>query len=188
MRWEPLKRVAFDAGALPFRDELLGWLPEERAAGRRLVLVADGDPKLDQQIADHLGLFDEVARADGADRPPIASVARWSSASASTGLTTPAATRPTCRMGGRARRDRRRRFQLADRVGHTTQLLRSFPAPQADLRTWIKAIRLHQWVKNALVFLPALLAHHVADATVLLPAVLAFLAFGCLRLERLCHQ
>ena len=51
-----LKRVAFDAGTLPFRDELLGWLAEERAAGRRVVLVADGDPKLDQQVAAHLGV------------------------------------------------------------------------------------------------------------------------------------
>jgi 4-hydroxybenzoate polyprenyltransferase len=176
-----LKRVAFDVGALPFRDELLGWLAEERAAGRRVVLVGDGDPELDQQLAAHLGLFDEVADADGsgsgADRKRRALVERFGergfdyAGSDATDLPVWAAARGAIVVGDR---------KLADRVGRSTQLLRTFATPQANLRTWIKAIRLHQWVKNALVFLPALLAHRIADPAVLLPAVLAFLAFGCL--------
>ena len=51
--------------------------------------------------------------------------------------------------------------------------------PRPTLRTWIKAIRLHQWVKNALVLLPALLAHRITDPAVMWRAGLAFLAFGC---------
>jgi 4-hydroxybenzoate polyprenyltransferase len=176
-----LKRVAFDAGALPFRDELVRWLSEERAAGRRVVLVADGDPRLDEQVATHLGLFDEVARADGsgsaADRKRRVLIERFGergfdyAGSDAADLPVWAAARGAIVVGNR---------KLADRVGRTTQLLRTFAAPQANLRTWIKAIRLHQWVKNALVFLPALLAHHITNPAVLLPAVLAFLAFGCL--------
>lgn len=176
-----LKRVAFDAGTLPFRDELLGWLAEERSAGRRVVLVADGDPTLDQQVAAHLGLFDEVARADGsgsaADRKRRALVERFGergfdyAGSDATDLPVWAAARGAIVVGNR---------KLADRVGGTTQVLRTFATPQANLSSWIKAMRLHQWVKNALVFLPALLAHRIADPAVLLPAVLAFVAFGCL--------
>jgi 4-hydroxybenzoate polyprenyltransferase len=176
-----LKRVAFDAGALPFRDELLGWLAEERAAGRRVVLVADGDPKLDQQVAAHLGLFDEVARADGsgsaADRKRRALVERFGergfdyAGSDAADLPVWAAARGAIVVGNR---------KLADRVGRTTPLLRTLAVPQPGLRTWIKAIRLHQWVKNVLVFLPALLAHHFTNPAVLLPSMLAFLAFGCL--------
>jgi 4-hydroxybenzoate polyprenyltransferase len=176
-----LKRVDFDARALPFRDELLGWLAEERAAGRRVVLVADGDPNLDQQVAGHLGLFDEVTRADGSgsagDRKRRALVERfgeggfdYAGADASD-LPVWAAARGAIVVGDR---------KLADRVGRTTPLVRTFAVPQPGLRTWIKAIRLHQWVKNALVFLPALLAHHFTDPAVLLPSILAFIAFGCL--------
>jgi 4-hydroxybenzoate polyprenyltransferase len=176
-----LKRVAFDAGALPFRDELLGWLAEERAAGRRLVLVADGDSNLEHQVAAHLGLFDEVARADGdgsaADRKRRALIERFGergfdyAGSDAADLPVWSAARGAIVVGNR---------KLADRVGRSAQLLRTFAVPQANLRTWIKAIRLHQWVKNALVFLPALLAHHIADPAVLLPSLLAFFAFGCL--------
>jgi 4-hydroxybenzoate polyprenyltransferase len=44
--------------------------------------------------------------------------------------------------------------------------------------TWMRAIRLHQWVKNALIFLPAVLGHALLRPGVLESAILAFLAFG----------
>ena len=47
----------------------------------------------------------------------------------------------------------------------------------ATVRTWIRAIRLHQWVKNGLIFLPLLLAHSVSLAA-LRSGLLAFLSFG----------
>src|ERR1700680_5132219 len=76
-----LKRVAFDASALPFRDELVRWLTEERAAGRRVVLCAAADRKVAQRVSAHLGLFDDIARADGsgsaADRKRRALVERF---------------------------------------------------------------------------------------------------------------
>jgi len=53
-----------------------------------------------------------------------------------------------------------------------------FPATPPSLRLWIKAARLHQWAKNALVFLPALLAHAIFKTDILLASALAFLAFG----------
>jgi 4-hydroxybenzoate polyprenyltransferase len=37
---------------------------------------------------------------------------------------------------------------------------------------------LHQWIKNTLVFLPALLAHAILDRQILRGSVLAFVAFG----------
>jgi 4-hydroxybenzoate polyprenyltransferase len=46
------------------------------------------------------------------------------------------------------------------------------------LPTWSRAIRLHQWVKNALIFLPAALGHALLRTGVLTAAALAFLAFG----------
>lgn len=42
----------------------------------------------------------------------------------------------------------------------------------------IEALRPHQWTKNLLVFVPILLAHRLADAQVVLGAMLAFLAFS----------
>jgi 4-hydroxybenzoate polyprenyltransferase len=47
------------------------------------------------------------------------------------------------------------------------------------LRTWRRALRLHQWAKNLLVFAPLALAGSVASAGELLGALAGFLAFGC---------
>jgi 4-hydroxybenzoate polyprenyltransferase len=41
------------------------------------------------------------------------------------------------------------------------------------------ALRVHQWVKNLLVFVPVLLDHKFFDATVLFKATIAFAAFCC---------
>jgi 4-hydroxybenzoate polyprenyltransferase len=164
----------------PLRAELLQWLREQHAGGRRLVLVADGNPQLAQQIAAHLGLFDEVARTEGAgtaaERKRRALVERFGEhgfdygGSNASDMIVWEASRAALVVGNRS---------LGDRVGLKTPVLRVFPATKPTLRTWLKAIRLHQWVKNALVFLPPLLAHRIAEPAVLLQAMMAFVAFGC---------
>lgn len=187
-RWRANKRSAScrpgpehaEARILPFRAELLQWLREQHVGGRRLVLVADGDPQLAEQIAVHLGLFDEIARTYGAgsaaERKRRTLVERFGEHGFDYAGSDPSdmivweASRAALVVGDRS---------LRDRVGLKTRVLRVFPATKPTLHTWLKAIRLHQWVKNALVFLPPLLAHRIAEPVVLLKAVMAFVAFGC---------
>jgi 4-hydroxybenzoate polyprenyltransferase len=175
-----LKRTTLDVGSLPFRTELLHWLQEQRAAGRRLILLADGEVALAAQVGSNLGLFDETLSLEGTGSAPerkrrvlverygerrfdyigsdVADLPVWEAANAAVVVGSP---------------------QLADQVGSKTQVLRVFAKPRTTLRTWIKAIRLHQWVKNALIFLPALLAHQMASPGIMLRSLLAFISFGC---------
>jgi 4-hydroxybenzoate polyprenyltransferase len=46
------------------------------------------------------------------------------------------------------------------------------------LRAGLRALRLHQWAKNLLVFVPLVAAHRLGDGSLFVDAVLAFLAFG----------
>ena len=55
--------------------------------------------------------------------------------------------------------------------------VRTFDERASPLKAWLKAIRLHQWAKNILIFLPLLLAHAWAPG-LLAGATLAFLSFG----------
>jgi 4-hydroxybenzoate polyprenyltransferase len=55
---------------------------------------------------------------------------------------------------------------------------RVFPATRASIATWLKAMRLHQWAKNGLIFLPPLLAHQILTPNALLASLLAFFSFG----------
>ena len=53
-------------------------------------------------------------------------------------------------------------------------------APRAGLRTWMKALRCHQWSKNALVFVPLILGHAYFDTTALLTCLAGFLLLSVL--------
>lgn len=49
---------------------------------------------------------------------------------------------------------------------------------QGTVRDWLKALRIHQWVKNALIFVPLLAAHQFHNPAMLIQAVIAVIAFG----------
>jgi 4-hydroxybenzoate polyprenyltransferase len=46
------------------------------------------------------------------------------------------------------------------------------------LRDWGKALRLHQWLKNLLLFVPLVTAHHLTEAALVETALIAFLCFS----------
>ncbi|MBC2608256.1 UbiA family prenyltransferase [Pelagicoccus albus] len=54
----------------------------------------------------------------------------------------------------------------------------SFKLPGASPRSLIKAVRLHQWVKNSLLFVPLLIDHKIANVSMVIAAVLGFLSFS----------
>jgi 4-hydroxybenzoate polyprenyltransferase len=53
-----------------------------------------------------------------------------------------------------------------------------FPKPVIGLSVWRRALRLHQWMKNCLLFVPILAAHQIPDAMRLSDLLLAFLSFS----------
>ncbi|BCQ24011.1 hypothetical protein NK8_21630 [Caballeronia sp. NK8] len=53
-----------------------------------------------------------------------------------------------------------------------------FKNRQPTYRVWAKSLRLHQWLKNFLVFVPLLAGHKLKSPESIGFAVLAFFAFG----------
>jgi 4-hydroxybenzoate polyprenyltransferase len=49
--------------------------------------------------------------------------------------------------------------------------------PRSRIRTWLRAIRAHQWAKNVLVFVPAAAGQMLGQPQVLVQSLLAFAAF-----------
>lgn len=62
-------------------------------------------------------------------------------------------------------------------IGRISQRSGSRPSLKSSLKTWAKALRIYQYAKNTLVFVPAITAHQTNFATLGL-AFLAFLAFS----------
>jgi 4-hydroxybenzoate polyprenyltransferase/phosphoglycolate phosphatase-like HAD superfamily hydrolase len=175
----------FAADALPYHAELLAWL-RAQAGRRRLVLCTASDRALAQQVADHLGCFDEVMASDGrlnlsgpAKAQALvqrfgaqgfdyagnsaADLAVWQQARQAVLVAAPA---------GVARRARA--------LGNVTLEFDGPGGPDAGVqaRAWLRALRPHQWLKNLLLAVPLLASHRID----LLPAwgllALAFVAFS----------
>jgi 4-hydroxybenzoate polyprenyltransferase len=177
---EVATRTRFDVTQLPLNVPLLEWLKAERARGRRLVLATAADSLVAEQIAARVGLFDEVIASDGkrnlsAGAKRAALIERFGERGFDYVGNEPAdepvwqASRKAIVVGSPRQIERARRIADVDRV---------FPAAAAGPMVWIKAMRLHQWVKNMLIFLPAVLAHKILVPAILLESAAAFIAFG----------
>ncbi len=59
-------------------------------------------------------------------------------------------------------------------------VIAEFPRARPGLGAWRRALRLHQWAKNLLIFVPLLLTGLILDPRSLLIATEAFVAFGLL--------
>jgi 4-hydroxybenzoate polyprenyltransferase len=165
---------------LPYREPLLAYLRDEKAAGRRLVLATAADRAIAADVARHLDLFDEVlATEDGRN---LKGEAKLEAIRASVG--------PAFAYAGDSRADLPVWLAaqaavlvgvsagVAAQVRARVPIEREFPAEAAGLRAWLRALRLHQWLKNLLIFVPLLTAFAFADAGVLVDAFAAFLSFS----------
>lgn len=58
------QRVDLDIAALPYRQDVVAFLAEQRQRGRRLILATASNQKYADQIAAHLGVFSGVIASD----------------------------------------------------------------------------------------------------------------------------
>lgn len=179
LKRELAARWALDASALPYNADVVRLLERERERGRRIVLCTAADRRVAEAVARHLGLFDEVLASDGATNLRGAAKAEalvrrfgrrgftyvgndaadlrvWRHAAGAVLVAAPA----------------RVRRAAAELVRVERVVARPAPVGPAVLR----ALRPHQWSKNALCLVP-LLAAGSLDPAMWLAAAVAMAAF-----------
>ncbi len=172
--------VELDVVHLPYNRELLQFLEQQHSFGRRIYLATAADYRLAQRVADHLGLFAGVLASDGStnlagSNKLAAFRERFGDNFCYIGNARPdlpllcACIEPMVANPTRGLRSGLRSAKIT--------LHRTFSETTTTPKAWLKAIRLHQWAKNVLLFLPLLLAH-VRSAGLLAGALVAFLSFG----------
>ncbi|MCW5654849.1 UbiA family prenyltransferase [Hydrogenophaga sp.] len=176
-----------DPARLPYHDGFLQYLRDEHGRGRPLVLASAADQRIVQEVADHLRLFED-ALGSNAPQDGRINLSRERKR---------AAIDHHAREGGHARwaYAGNSRDDLPVWAGSAQAVAVNAPEgvlaslrevhPQARvfareplrLGTVLRAIRLKQWSKNALLFVP-LLAAHSLDPQRWAMVLMAFLAFG----------
>ena len=172
--------VALDVDHLPYNKPLLEWLRAEHGNDRAIYLATAADRALADRVADHLGFFAGVLASDGATNLAggnklAAFRSHFGQSFCYIGNARPdIEVLSACEAPMVANPDRALTAGLA-RNGITAA--RTFADRTPIVSGWLRAIRLHQWAKNTLLFVPLLLAHAWSIAT-FTAGLLAFISFG----------
>lgn len=172
--------VRLAVAQLPYRETLLDYLRQEKEKGRRICLATAAHKTIADEVAAHLGLFDQVLATEagrnlkggikldmirmqvGADfiyaGDSTADVPIWKAA------------RGAILVGVAP--------GLAARVRRETPVEWELASPKPGLAVWLRALRVHQWLKNLLLFVPLMTAFSFLDFQKLAAAIIAFLAFS----------
>lgn len=180
LKSEIASRVTLNPAALPYNNEFISWLKDERAAGRSLWLCTAADMRLATAVAGHLGSFDGVIASEGGVNlagakkaellvqrfgeagfdycgNEVRDIAVWAHANGAI----------IVRAGE----------HLEQKVAAQMRVLRTFPAQRNTSMATVRALRPHQWIKNALVLVPLAAAHRIGAESSVAVGLLAVAAF-----------
>ena len=173
--------VTLDVGLLPYHDPVIAFVTRERQRGRAIVLATASDHLVADQVAAHVGLFSAVLASDGttnlAGRAKLTAILRHANGAPFDYIGNSRADLPIWKHASRAVLvcPSRRLLMQAGRTSTGEDVL-------GVRRSWLavlaRTLRVHQWVKNALLLVPLLLAHKLTDVERVVNALVAFVAFS----------
>ena len=170
-----------DVTTLPYNQPLIDWLKEEKQHGGKIVLCTAANKKIAKAVVSNFDLFDSVIASDAktnlkSARKRDALQERYGNkgydyagnnsddlevwAGASNAIVVNASE------------------SVINKASTLTSVRQVFRSEPAGFATWIKALRIHQWLKNLLIFVPLLAAHQIGNTQSFGLLVIAFLSFS----------
>ena len=175
------RAVDIDVTVLPYHPAVLDLVNSARKSGRKVVLATASHISLAERIAEHLGIFDQVLASDekvnlSSHRKRDLLVEHFGVkgfdyvGNSSDDLSVWEVARDAYVVNPERGVERR-----AQAIGNVKEVMLS---NVAGVKDWRKALRLHQWMKNILIFVPLLAAHQLGNYLLIWQGVMAFLFFG----------
>jgi 4-hydroxybenzoate polyprenyltransferase len=181
LKAEVTERVTLSVTHLPYNKPLLAFLEQQHGQGRRLFLATGADTTLAVRIAHHTGLFEGVLASDGkTNLTGTNKLDSFKKHFPGQGFDYIGNARPDVPLLAAAHQ-----AMVANPDGALTsaikagkfQVAQRFDDRASTSRTLRKALRVHQWAKNALILVPIILAHNFRGLHVL-DALVAFFCFS----------
>jgi 4-hydroxybenzoate polyprenyltransferase/phosphoserine phosphatase len=172
--------AVFDPAILPYDDVVLERIREAKSAGRPVYLASASSPCLVKAVADHLGIFSGWFASDKAnnlsgERKARRLVAEFGERGfdyiGNAAADLPVWGQAAIAMAVRAP------ASVARRLARSEVEVEHLAADRPTWRTWAKLLRVHQYAKNALLFVPLILAHQFSLESIT-RTVLAAVAFS----------
>ncbi len=171
---------AIDPALIPYNDAVLSLIKAERAKGRQIYLATAVSERSALRIVDHINLFDgHFASSAHVHLSGAAKAERLKAEFGDGGFDYVGHDYEDLPVWDSARRvyvvDATARLQIV--ISHRYADPQIVSRREGGVWRYAKALRVHQWLKNILVFLPALAAHDVTLAR-WSTLLLAFLSFS----------
>ena len=173
--------IEIDPSTLPYNTEFVEFLQSESEKGRQIYLASASEERIVRAIAVHLGFVRGILASALGQNLKGADKAR--------------AIRAHCGNKGFAYAGDNRVDLLVWKdategvlvnpsesversARNLTSVIRVFRMPKMGFVDYLKAARLHQWLKNFLVFVPLIVSHQWKNWGAVLDSAIMFLAFG----------
>ena len=172
--------VNLDVASLPYNTELLNYLTEEHRKGRQIILATAAESSVAHRVANHLGLFSAVlatsANQNCAGSGKLERIQDYLGSEDFLYAGNGRVDLPIWRSCKEAIivNASNRLVRTVRKVANVTQIVQS---RKNRVPAFIRAIRVHQWVKNLLVLVPLFASHQLASPNHLRASLLAFIAF-----------
>jgi 4-hydroxybenzoate polyprenyltransferase len=176
------QHVEIDPAVLPYHSAFLGFLRDQAQQGRRLYLATACDQRLAKQVAEYLGIFCMVLASDGVTNLSGSRKLRaMTELCGNRGFDYAANDAVDLGVWPHARRailvNAPPRVEKAART--IADVERTFNDRGRGFDHCVRAMRLHQWLKNLLLFVPLIAAHAWSMGLApFLQAGLGFFAFS----------
>lgn len=174
------EEISISASTLPYRHDFLEYLKIEKTNGRKIVLATAANESIANKVAEHLKIFDFVLASD--DKHNLKGKNKLHAIQQTVGYDfiyagNSAADIPIW-QASKAAILVNTSHGISKKVSQIVPIEKEFPLVSPDLRLWLKALRVHQWAKNLLIFVPLLTAFSFRDSEKIIFAICAFFAFS----------
>lgn len=174
------KKVKISVSALPYDLQVLEYIQEQKKLGRSIFLVTGCHKIIAKKIAEYLNLFDDVFATDSKTNLTGSNKAKFLIDKFGDGkfdyFGNEKADYKVWQHSNMVAVVGASKFCL--KVEQKYENVKIFDRTKASLKTYLKAIRVHQWVKNCLIFIPLILDNQLTILSSATDAVLGFFAFS----------
>lgn len=178
---EVARAVDIDVTTLPYNEEVLSYIKSQKNEGRKVILATATNEKYAEEIAKHLDIFDDVFSSD--EQTNLVSTAKADKLVNTFGaagfdyIGNSMADIKVWNVADKAIIVNPDRGVLAKAKQHSN-VVKVIENRPGFLKTLIKAMRVHQWAKNVLIFVPLAASHHLTDTDQVITGLFAFLLFS----------
>ncbi len=175
------KQVSLEVKYLPYNQNVIEWLHEEKKLGRALILATASYKEQVDQIANHVGLFDQILASEGDSNLSVQNKSnKLISLFEKRGFDYAGNSKADLEIWKHADKailvfPKRNIERHADLFGNVKKIIQTNSFPWGS---WVRGLRIHQWVKNFLIFFPYMLGHYFYSTFLLWDEVFAFLFFS----------